>query len=656
MHPPQSLETPVDSHDVPPIAEVNKPTPISWRLGIAAFITAVGLGAYALQESIGYKGQAIAGVIFFFGIVAVFSASLRAVNWHTIIWGMALQVALALLVLGKDRTYLIAAIVCFASIVAAVLWIHLRPVMRGESLRWPGFLGGLAAVAIAYWIFFVKEVRPFFESFGEVVKAFINFSDQGAEFVFGNLSHPENMAKAFNNDLFTFAFKALPPIIFVSAFFTVLYHFGILQWCVRMFSLVMVHLMRTSGAETLSVAANVFMGQTEAPLIVKPYVPRMTNSELFVLMASGMAHISGGMMVVYISYGANPVAVLTTCVMACPCSLYLSKLFLPEVSKPETSGTVHTKKEKSPYVNAIDAAATGTTDGLSLALNVGAMLIAFIAFVAMFNAILGSVKPVLLSLHVNPAYIPDWLTDLSLGKIFGWIFSPVAFLMGVAKEDMAKVGSLLGSKLSINEHYAYLEMRRMLPSTNPLTGVTTPGVISERSAELTAFALTGFANFSSVGIQLGGIGAIAPNRRHDLARLGLRALFVGFTATLLNASIAGILLPSVVEPAQAAAAAEQKNEAPAAPAAASGTNNAAGDKTPADQDSVPADKADGKTSWEGTINFYAADEADDRLPMPVTRLTESGCARPAARRQRLGSYRSPELASVISSTARRWSS
>src|SRR5262249_5222501 len=272
------------------------------------------------------------------------------------------------------------------------------------------------------------------------------------------------------------------------------------------------------------------------------------------------------------------------------------KLFLPEVSRPETSGTVHTKKEKSPYVNAIDAAATGTTDGLTLALNVGAMLIAFIAFVAMFNAILGGIKPVLLSLHVDPAYIPDWLTDLSLGKVFGWIFSPVAFLMGVAKEDMAKVGSLLGSKLSINEHYAYLEMRRMLPSTNPLTGVTTPGVISERSAQLTAFALTGFANFSSVGIQLGGIGAIAPNRRHDLARLGLRALFVGFTATLLNASIAGILLPSVVEPAQAAAPVEQKGQASTEASAPSGTNLPVDGKGPAAKDAVPQDKADGKTS------------------------------------------------------------
>jgi CNT family concentrative nucleoside transporter len=260
----------------------------------------------------------------------------------------------------------------------------------------------------------------------------------------------------------------------------------------------------------------------------------MSNSELFALMASGMAHISGGMMVVYINYGADPVAVLTTCVMACPCSLYLSKLFLPELSTPETAGTVHTKKEKSPFVNAIDAAAAGTQDGLRLALNVAAMLIVFIAFVAMFDAILSAIKPGLMSLGVSGDALAFWPDDLSLRKVFGWLFSPAAFLMGVTADDAEKVGSLLGSKLAINEHYAYLQMKAMKAMTDPQ--------MTERSYKLTAFALTGFANFSSVGIQLGGIGAMAPNRRHDLARLGMRALFVGFTATLLNAAIAGVVL------------------------------------------------------------------------------------------------------------------
>jgi len=393
----------------------------------------------------------------------MFSANLRAVNWRTIGWGIALQIILAVLVLK------------------------------------------------------VPAVHRALEQVKEVVVQFINFSDKGAEFVFGNLARPGDIALNPGKEmLFMFAFKALPPILFISAFFTMLYHYGILQRIVRLMSLAMVYLMRTSGAETLSVSANVFMGQTEAPLIVKPYVPRMTNSELFALMTSGMAHISGAMMVVYISYGADAVAVLTTCIMACPCSLYLSKLFMPETSMPETAGTIHRDKAKSPFVNGIDAITSGTTDGLQLALNVAAMLIVFIAFVAMFDAILGWIHP-----------------GLSLASVFGYLFSPAAFLMGVEPKDVHHVATLLGAKLSINEHYAYLVMKGWKD---------TPNFMTDRSYTLAAFALTGFANFASVGIQLGGIGAIAPGRRSDLARLGLRALFVGFVATLLNAAIAGVFL------------------------------------------------------------------------------------------------------------------
>jgi CNT family concentrative nucleoside transporter len=449
MQKPESLETPVEPAEAPPQVIFAPPTPLSWRLGILAAIAVLGGCAFVMRDAIGLRGQAFAGLFFFFGLVAAFSSNLRAVNWKTIGWGIVLQLTLAVLVLNNGRPYQIVASICLMAIVVAVFFAHVKPILRGEPARWSGIFLGLIAILIAYYIFFVQGVRPSFEKAGDVVKAFITFSDKGAEFVFGNLSHPEHMAKVYGADyLFSFAFKALPPILFVSAFFTVLYHFGILQWCVRMLALVMVHLMGTSGAETLSVAANVFMGQTEAPLIVRPYVPRMTNSELFALMASGMAHISGALMVVYISYGADPVAVLTTCVMACPCSLYLAKLFLPEISKPVTGGTVHTHDEKSPYVNAIDAAATGTSDGLSLALNVAAMLIVFIAFVAMFDALLGQIKPGLLALGIAPDSLANWPNDLSLGKLFGWLFSPVAFLMGVQVDDVAKVGSLLGTKLT----------------------------------------------------------------------------------------------------------------------------------------------------------------------------------------------------------------
>jgi CNT family concentrative nucleoside transporter len=438
-------------------------TPWAWRFAIGAGVLLLGLAAYLSRVAIGPRGQALAGIFCFFGLVAMFSTNLRAVNWRTIGWGVALQLVLAVLVLK------------------------------------------------------VQFVNDAFNAAKAVVVSFISFSDKGAEFVFGNLARPGDIALNPGKEfMFIFAFKALPPILFVSAFFTVLYYYGVLQKIVRLMARLMMHLMGTSGAETLSVSANVFMGQTEAPLIVKPYVPGMTGSELFTLMVSGFAHISGGMMIVYINYGADPVAVITTCIMACPGSLYLAKLFMPELGEPATFGTVHTHEEKSPHVNGLDAAAAGTTLGLKLALNVAAMLIVFIAFVAMFDALIGLVDK-----------------DLSLAKIFGWIFSPAAFLMGIEPADVPKVGSLLGAKLSINEHYAYLVMKGWKATPDFMTG---------RSYTLAAFALTGFANFASVGIQIGGIGAIAPERRHDLARLGLRALFVGFVATLLNAAIAGVFL------------------------------------------------------------------------------------------------------------------
>jgi CNT family concentrative nucleoside transporter len=268
----------------------------------------------------------------------------------------------------------------------------------------------------------------------------------------------------------------------------------------------------------------------------------MTNSELFTLMVSGMAHISGGMMAVYINYGADPVAVITTCVMACPCSLYLAKLILPETGHPETAGILHKTEDKSPYVNAIDAAASGTTVGLQLALNVAAMLIVFIAFFAMFDGMLGLISTKwLMSQTWWPAnwQLPD---ALSLQWIFGQIFSPAAMLMGVDQVDQEKVGSLLGAKLSVNEHFAYLEMKKLLPLKDAVGNVLRPAEMGERSFKLAAYALTGFANFASIGIQIGGIGALAPNRRHDLARLGGKALFAGFLATLINAAVAGLLL------------------------------------------------------------------------------------------------------------------
>jgi CNT family concentrative nucleoside transporter len=435
------------------------------RLIAAAIALVLAVAAFALRNTINPRVQAVAGIICFISIVAAASRNLRAVNWRTVGWGMALQIGLALLILKLEI----------------------------NGVR-PGYL--------------------FFSKVADVVKRFLEFTNLGSQFVFHKLADPPAMDKVFGpGEGFVFAFTALPTIIFVSSFFTVLYYFGVLQFIVKLFARAMMLAMRTSGAETLSAAANVFMGQTEAPIIVKPYVASMTQSELLALMVGGMATISGGVMAVYIALGADPVAILTTSVMAAPCGLYLSKILYPELEEPATRGEVKVIVEKQ-HANVIDAAAAGASDGTMLAINVAAMLIAFLAFIAMFDFILAAINP-----------------QLSLSRVFAWIFAPVAVLMGVPAQDVPAIGDLLGTKLVANEFVAYVKL------TGQYRNVLTP-----RSYTLATYALTGFANFASIGIQLGGIGAMAPTRRGDLARLGSRALLAGFLATLINASIAAVLL------------------------------------------------------------------------------------------------------------------
>ena len=451
------------SETITPPTRSIPPTTLGTRGSILAAAVVLGATAYLLEGVIGPHQQAAVGAVCFILIVAASSMNLHAVRWRTVGWGLALQLALALVILK----------------------FQVGGVRPGYSL--------LSAIA-------------------NVVKKFLEFTNAGSQFVFGGLADPAAMAKVFPGGL-VFAFTALPTIIFVSSFFTVLYYFGILQLIVRLMASSMMYLMRTSGAETLSAAANVFMGQTEAPIIVKPYVPGMTQSELLALMVGGMATISGGVMAVYISMGADPVAILTTSVMAAPCGLYLSKLMLPELEEPATRGDATIAVERS-HVNVIDAAAAGASDGMMLAINVAAMLIAFLAFIALFDYVLGRISP-----------------GLSLSRVFSWVFAPVAFLMGVPRQDVPAVADLLGTKLVANEFVAFVKLTSQYR-----------GVISERAYVLSTFALTGFANFASIGIQLGGIGGMAPARRPDLARLGMRALLVGFLATMINASIAGMLL------------------------------------------------------------------------------------------------------------------
>jgi CNT family concentrative nucleoside transporter len=437
----------------------------AWRAIAVAVAILLPALAWLLGDVIGFRGQAAAGAVCFIAIVAACSPDLRRVNWRTVLWGIGLQLGFALLILRFE-----------------------------VGGRRPGY-----------------EV---FAAIGRGVGRFLEFTDAGSTFVFGVLANQPKMGETFGveNGL-VFAFRALPTIIFISSFFTVLYYFGVLQFVVRMMARAMMYLMRTSGAETLSAAANVFMGQTEAPIIVKPFVPKMTMSELLAMMVGGMATISGGVMAVYISLGADPIAILTTSIMAAPCGLYLSKLLLPEFEQPATSGTAQISVERL-HVNAVDAAASGASDGLLLALNVAAMLIAFLAFIALFDFLLGAIYP-----------------GLTLSRVFATVFAPVAFLMGVPAADVGPLADLLGTKLVANEFVAFVKLTSEYRD-----------VISDRSYVLATYALTGFANIASIGIQLGGIGGMAPTRRSDLARLGGRALLAGFLATLINACVASMLL------------------------------------------------------------------------------------------------------------------
>jgi CNT family concentrative nucleoside transporter len=309
---------------------------------------------------------------------------------------------------------------------------------------------------------------------------------------------------------FVFAVRVLPTVIFVAALFAVLYHMGVMQQIVRAAAWVMAWLMGTSGAESLNVAASLFLGQTEAPLTIRPYLNGLTNSELLTVMTSGMAHVSGGVMAAYFAFGVEPRHVLSAVIMTAPGSILLSKMLLPETGTPETLGHLRSTHDR-PDANLLDAAARGTRDGLQLALNIAAMLIAFLGLIALVNLGLGKL-------------------GTSLQALFGWILAPVAYFMGVAWEDCRAVGGLLGTRTVLNELIAFGELGKLRAQ------------LLDRSFVIASFALCGFANLSSIGIQLGGIGALAPERRHDLARLGFRALLAGTLANFLSACIAGILI------------------------------------------------------------------------------------------------------------------
>ncbi|MDR1988598.1 MAG: NupC/NupG family nucleoside CNT transporter [Acidobacteriaceae bacterium] len=393
-----------------------------------------------------------------------------------------------------------------------------------RAINWPTIAWGLGLqVVFAFVVLKTSLGQVVFETVGGYITRLLGFAGVGAAFVFGPLGDSSvwgrTMTGAIGPDgaqyAVIFAFQVLPTIIFIAALFAILYYFGIMQVVVRLFAVVMHRVMRVSGAESLNVAASIFMGQTEAPLTIRPYLPRMTQSELMTVMTSGMAHISGGIMAAYIAFGIEARHLLTAVIMTAPGTIMMAKLLVPETESPETMGTVKLEVERTD-VNVIDAAGRGTHEGLHLALNVGAMLISFLALIALVNAILG--------------YIPLGGAPLSLERIFGWVFAPVAWAMGVPWHDAPTIGNLLGTRMALNEFVAYSKL-------GPLKATLDP-----KSFTIATFALCGFANFSSIGMQIGGIGGLAPNRRGDLARLGLRAMFAGTLANFMTATIAGFLL------------------------------------------------------------------------------------------------------------------
>src|SRR5882672_10294386 len=374
-----------------------------------------------------------------------------------------------------------------------------RGAIRVKTVAW-----GLGLqLAFAVFVLRADIGRRVFQTAGNAVNTLLSYAFVGSEFVFGELG------KRGSQLGFYFAFQILPTVIFIAAFFTVLYHYGVMQFIIRQLARVMTRFMGASGAESLNVAASIFMGQTDAPLTIRPFLPDLTRSELMTVMTSGMAHVSAGIMAAYIAFGIEPRHLLSAVIMTAPGTILMSKMLVPETEQPKTAGRVvmsEEEEETEKNENVLGAVARGTTDGLHLALNIAAMLISFLALIALLNGIFGGI-------HNHVSWFPS-----SLQQILGTLFAPVAWVIGIPRQDCAAIGSLLGTRMVLNELVAFSMLGPQRAMLDP------------RSFTIATFALCGFANLSSIGIQLGGIGALAPNKRGELAKLGIRAMLAGTMA------------------------------------------------------------------------------------------------------------------------------
>jgi len=399
----------------------------------------------------------IAGILVLLGIALAMSNNRKAISWQLVTWGLGIQILFAIIILKTP-------------------------------------------VGV-----------PFFGAIDIGIKNLLSFSDAGSDFLFKSFRHG-----VVEDPLMNFAFRILPTLIFFSSLIAVLYHLGIMQFIVKWIARVMQKSMGTSGSETLCVSGNIFVGQTEAPLLVRPFILKMTKSELMAVMVSGFATVAGGVMAMYVSMLGDIPGIaghlLAASIMSAPAALVIAKIIYPETEASDTFGDLKIALDKKDD-NIMEALSRGATNGMKLAANVAAMLVAFVAIIAMVNAILG-------------------LIDLSLQQILGWIFSPLAWVMGVPWNEAGIIGSLMGEKLVLTELIAFGDLSELMTTNS----------ISDRSAIIASYALCGFANFASVGIQLGGIGGIAPERRKDLAKLALKAMFGGALASWLTATIAGMLI------------------------------------------------------------------------------------------------------------------
>lgn len=391
-----------------------------------------------------------------------------------------------------------------------------RRAIRVKTVAW-----GLGLqIVFAIFVLRIDVGRRMFQVAGDAANRVLSYAYVGSEFVFGELG------KQSSHIGFIFAFQVLPVVIFITALFAILYHYGIMQFIIRIAAWAMTRIMGVSGAESLNVAASIFMGQTEAPVTIRPFLPDLTRSELMTVMTSGMAHVSGSIMAAYFAFGVEPRHVLSAVIMTAPGTILVSKMLVPETETPKTAGRVVMSEEEEvaeKKENLLGAIARGTTDGLHMALNIGAMLIAFLALIALLDGLLHGI-------HNELAHLGFFWFPSSLEGIFGVLFSPIAWIIGIPWRDCTAIGNLLGTRMVLNELVAFSML-------GPQKAVLDP-----RSFTIATFALCGFANLSSIGIQIGGISALAPNRRGDLARLGLRAMLAGTMANLMSASIAGMLL------------------------------------------------------------------------------------------------------------------